>query len=353
MILGRRVTVAAAVAVVMGVASPTAAFAHTGGESFTSNYQTRITDVSPADTQLKVSISEIDATIELTWTGPGEVVVIGYEGEPYLRISERGVERNRRSPATYLNLDRYAAVTVPAIADATASPQWDLISTARTVRWHDHRTHWMDRVPPLQVRDNPDAVTVIYAQWQIPITVADVDGAITGTLRWVPPHSAWPIFALLAVGGLTLATLLATRRWQRVALIATMVATAVFLVDSVGYLGVARGKAFTVAWFVGWPIISLVACVWLAIAAHRRKSEPSVWLSITGIILAVIGGWDRRDVFNHSQVFTSWPDWSARSAAAICIGIGTVVAVRYVVYVLRLATEPIARLPPGPDVPTA
>ena len=92
------------------------------------------------------------ARCELTWNGDGEVVVDGYDGEPYLRIDADGVERNVHSPATYLNQNRYARVEMPATADSRAAPEWQQISSGRSVRWHDHRTHWMDVTAPLVVR---------------------------------------------------------------------------------------------------------------------------------------------------------------------------------------------------------
>ena len=45
------------------------------------------------------------------------VTIYGYEGEPYARVLANGTaEQNARSPATYLNTNFYAQVTVPPIA---------------------------------------------------------------------------------------------------------------------------------------------------------------------------------------------------------------------------------------------
>ena len=102
--------------------------AHAGGVQATSNYRTSITSVEPAIPGLTVRTADLAGTLELSYTTPDTtpgttpgttpdttpgttpgndaVVVLGYEGEPYLRISARGVERNAHSPATYLNQDR-------------------------------------------------------------------------------------------------------------------------------------------------------------------------------------------------------------------------------------------------------
>ena len=54
--------------------------------------------------------------------------MLGYEGEPYLRFNDRGVDRNVNSPATYLNQDRYGQVNPPPNATADATPEWEHIS---------------------------------------------------------------------------------------------------------------------------------------------------------------------------------------------------------------------------------
>jgi hypothetical protein len=84
------------------------------------------------------------------------IVILGYGGEPYLRFSADGVFRNSRSPAAYLNLDRYAKVDVPDDADPKAPPRWERVATAAIWARHDHRIHWMSPIDPPRVRANPD-----------------------------------------------------------------------------------------------------------------------------------------------------------------------------------------------------
>ena len=57
-----------------------------------------------------------------------QVVVIGYQDEPYLRVGADGtVQVNDRSPARWLNEKRLADVPVPPSADPTAPPAWRTI----------------------------------------------------------------------------------------------------------------------------------------------------------------------------------------------------------------------------------
>ena len=61
-----------------------------------------------------------------------ELVIEGYDGEPYLRFdADGGVFRNANSPATYLNQERYGGVDVPASASKSAAPSWERVSRGR------------------------------------------------------------------------------------------------------------------------------------------------------------------------------------------------------------------------------
>jgi hypothetical protein len=85
-------------------------------------------------------------------------------------------------------------------APAAAPPQWEHVSTARTARWHDHRTVWHGAPPPA-VTARPDHPVHI-ANWAVPIRHGGTDARITGTLDWLPPPAAatwWtPILAAAA-----------------------------------------------------------------------------------------------------------------------------------------------------------
>ena len=67
-----------------------------------------MTALTPALPGVTVRVLQFGDDLELVNRSGTEVVVPGYEDEPYLRIGPDGVWRNQRSPATYINLDRYA-----------------------------------------------------------------------------------------------------------------------------------------------------------------------------------------------------------------------------------------------------
>ena len=95
---------AAALAALCVLAAP--ALAHEGNP----NYRSEVDAISPPVEGLDAEILNFDDRIELRNTGGETIVVEGYRGEPYLRFEPDGtVAVNQRSPATYLNEDRFAA----------------------------------------------------------------------------------------------------------------------------------------------------------------------------------------------------------------------------------------------------
>ena len=80
-------------------------------------YRSNITAVAPNVGGLSVEVLEFaDRLLLRNHTGK-TVTIYGYEGEPYARVLANGTaEQNVRAPATYLNTNFYAQVTVPRIA---------------------------------------------------------------------------------------------------------------------------------------------------------------------------------------------------------------------------------------------
>jgi hypothetical protein len=195
----------------LGPASP--AFAHAAGGSDISNFSSTITSVSAmtsdgqptqAGTLPNVSWRVVanDALLEVTNRSGEELLVVGYQGEPYLRVGPDGIWLNANSPASYLNGDRFAAVDVPAEANADAEPRWIRQPDQPTYAWHDHRIHWMSpTTDPPQVQESGGKTETTVFDWTVPYKVGSQTYAVAGTLRWVPPPPAGPW--LLAGGAVT------------------------------------------------------------------------------------------------------------------------------------------------------
>jgi hypothetical protein len=158
-----------------------AAAAHQGNP----NYRSVLDSVTPQVKGLTLHVLNYDDRFELTKHSGRTVTVQGYNGEPYARVLADGtVELNRRSPAYYLNDDRYADVKVPAGADPKAPPQWSVVDKTASVQWHDHRMHWMSKSMAPQVKDKSERTKVF--DYAIPLTIGSQAGRIRGTLFWQP-----------------------------------------------------------------------------------------------------------------------------------------------------------------------
>lgn len=172
----------AAIAALLCLLAAAPAWAHEGNPDFRSE----IDAVRPNVPGVGFEVLGYDADMELVDQGDHEVVVYGYEGEPYARILRDGtVQKNQRSPSTYLNEGRFAEVRVPKSADPQAPPVWETVDDSGTLRWHDHRMHYMATGTPPQVHDEAKKTKVF--DYAIPIAIDGRKGAIDGTLFWVGP----------------------------------------------------------------------------------------------------------------------------------------------------------------------
>ena len=101
----RRTSLTVLVALLWLLVTASPASAHTVSGVGATNWQTSLIGVHPAVPGLAVRVVETGSKLEVSNTG-AELVVIGYDGEPYLRVGPHGVFENLQSPATYLNCSR-------------------------------------------------------------------------------------------------------------------------------------------------------------------------------------------------------------------------------------------------------
>jgi hypothetical protein len=160
------------------------------------DYRSYITSVTPKIPGLSFQVLEFADRILLTNRTGQTVTIYGYEGEPYARVLANGtVEQNARAPATYLNTNFYAQVTVPPIASSSAPPKWEVIDRTGQFEWHDHRIHWMSPLPPARVKNTSKRKLIF--DWQVPIAVGTRRGSIDGQLFWTPENSKAPLAVII------------------------------------------------------------------------------------------------------------------------------------------------------------
>jgi hypothetical protein len=177
--------------------SAPAALAHQGSPNFLSR-------VNAAPPGVEVTVLSRDDRLLLQNKSGKDVVVEGYEEEPYARIDADGsVAVNTNSKAYYINEERDGQVPVPKGVDSKGEPQWKEISKTGRFEWHDHRMHWMSKGDPEQVK-HKDVRTKVF-DWKVPVAIDGKPESIDGTLFWTPtPGGSVPWMPII---GLTLAAI--------------------------------------------------------------------------------------------------------------------------------------------------
>jgi hypothetical protein len=169
-------------AAVLALAAPAAAHRGTGGRGYVSTFSA----IQPSVLGVSVNVLGGDDRLRVSNYSGKTLVILGYEGEPYLRFGDGGVFVNTRSPAAYLNRFRYPPALAPGTADASARPAWRRAARAVSFAWHDHRIHWAARQPPRMIAADPSH-THLLRNWRVPGRASGKPFAIIGFLGYVPP----------------------------------------------------------------------------------------------------------------------------------------------------------------------
>ncbi|GGL88968.1 hypothetical protein [Micromonospora yangpuensis] len=323
--------VAGVLGTVLGTAAP--AVAHGADAPAGTDYRTGITGVAPARDGVSVRAIEAGARLELTNRSDRPVEVIGYSGEPYLRVGPDGAFENVHSPATYLNRTIAGGTVLPAEADPQAAPQWRRIAEEPTVRWHDRRALWREAEPPAQVRAAPDRVHRV-RDWVIPLRDGTEPAELRGTLDWVPPPDPYPWWVgvtvgLLAVGALGLVPA-GTRAGARALagigglLAAGGLAAGVLIIGREVDAGAEGVGGVLVGLLSGqiWPLLTGLGALVAGGYALARRPAADFTLALAGTCLALFAGIGNAAVFTRSVVPVPWPAQSARILTALLLAAG-------------------------------
>lgn len=307
-------------ALAAGVLAPAGvAFADPAGPT---DFETTITSVEPAVPGVEVSVVGGDSFLRLDVEPGIEVVVLGYQQEPYLRIRPDGVvEENQRSPATYLNADRYGGATPPAGADPTLAPNWRQIGSGGTWSWHDHRAHWMSPDPPpdAQPGEEIQATTV-------PLVVDGTPVAVSVRTTLLPEPSQVPLLVGAAAGGALVLLALVRRVRPAWALLGVALAATGIGVWQYRSLPPETGPLLV------WWLLPAVAAASLLVALVLGRRLVSYALVLLAALELAVWVWLRRDGAFRAVIPTDAPFWldrgvmAATAVASVFVALGAAVA---------------------------
>lgn len=186
-VIAQIVVVAVALLVASSLAPPSAQ-AHGATDPSASSYLARVAHVPHG-----VSAQVVDGDLRLWLQVPAgkTVLVLDYQGVPYLRFRDDRVWANENSQMYYF--DQTPPEDPPPGLKRTAPEHWLLVGSGRSYQWHDGRLHAfaLEAIAP----------GASYAgAWKIPIVIDGRRSAVSGTLWYrAAPSIAWlwPIAILI------------------------------------------------------------------------------------------------------------------------------------------------------------
>ncbi|MFP5489399.1 MAG: hypothetical protein ACLGHQ_13975 [Acidimicrobiia bacterium] len=293
----RRPIVVAAVAAAAWLGMPAAAHADPAGPT---DYRTTIVSITPATDVIDVAVEGGDAFLRIEVEPGHDVLILGYDQEPYLRIDADGVvEQNRRSYATYYNEERYGTSDVPDIVDNDAAPDWERVGDGGAWAWHDHRAHWMLPDPPigLEPGDSLPIQTVPVVVDGVPVEIA-----VRITLQQDPALAPVVFGAVIGLGVALLGVLLGPATTGLVMLVLSAAALLIGIGQFVSL------PAETDPLFTWWllPAVALASVVG-AIVTYGRSRFALLGLTAVAAAQLLVWAVERRHGLTRAVLPTDLP----------------------------------------------
>jgi hypothetical protein len=249
---------------------------------------------------VRVSVEDAGRKLRVTAASGHDVVVLGYEGEPFLRFDRLGVTANAHSKT---------AVGLRLVRGASASgTEWEPLSRDHSFAWADART-W---APSAAVHGRS------VVPWSVPVVVDGARALIRGEMTRSAAPLFWPWLVLAAVP--LLAAVIAARRCRWLWAAATGLAALAGLATLADLGGFATGglSVSTDRWLL------LAVEVALTVVALGLLARPRTRLVAVAALaaFAVLQALSELAVFRHGVVVSGLPAEAVRAAAALAPGAG-------------------------------
>jgi hypothetical protein len=294
-----RLALVTPIALLAALIGPAAAGAHVRTGRVAVDYRASVSALSPPlASTVVVRIYESDLALGLTVEKHHQVVVLGYVGEPLLRIGTGGVDVNESSPtAAGMGLLKGARKT-----------GWLLRARGRSFIWHDAR-----------VRGLPGGVE--RRRWTVPVVVDGRSARLAGEIWRVHAPSPWPWLALGTVFLAVTAVLLAGSRKPLLrtaaAWLGALTAAATLSLEA-GFALASTASAGL--WIEGANVLvfALAGLAFVALGSADARALAGGALGMLGLAV----GLSKLPVLLHGVVLSALPDVVARAAVALVIAAG-------------------------------
>lgn len=262
-----------------------------------------------------------------------DVMITGYENEPYMHITTTGdVFVNDGSQTTLINGDRYGNVDSNFFVESP-TPVWRKISTNGRAMWHDHRVHWMSPKRPAPI----DSIGTVL-EWKVSISVDGVATTVAGTLFLHEKSSM--LWWLAGFAALLCAVVLSVRRRREFFAVTLLMSLVGVVVGVMQFVGLPDGARIT-------PLILMFSTGAAAISATsmfiQRRGQASQHISVSlnagaGATL-IVSAWLCADQVRAAYVPGVDHEWIVRLLIPTLLGIGLVATIDGVMRIVRNTTD--------------
>jgi hypothetical protein len=291
----RLAVLAAVLAGLFALINPVPAAAHiAGGGGSPSNSRTVVTAIRPAIPTMGVTVGIGGQWVRVTNRGAAEIMVLGYRGEPFLRLSQNRVQVNELSPTA---AGTGQTQSTPAPGDPAIEPRWVQLREGDSATWTDARI------------DAPVGAAQASESWQFPLIVDGQQVTVLGTRERIPPPSPWPWVGALVLLAAAVAALGWMRNWHRplAAVVAAGIFAFVLHLIGTGFAPQQGGPVF------GWVGVGAVGAFSLlvggvtVVSTLHRKETAAARVITTGTMILLLAATDI-SVLWYSQLPFAGPE---------------------------------------------
>ena len=262
-----------------------------------------------------------------------DVMITGYQNEPYMHIKTTGdVFVNDGSQTTLINSNRYGNVDTSNFVESP-TPVWRKIGTNGTAMWHDHRVHWMSPKRPAPI----DTLGTV-VEWKVPFSVDGVATTMTGTLFLREKSSV--LWWLAGFASLLCAVVLSVRRRREFFVLTFLVSMVGVAIGLMQYLGLPDGARITPMILMFSTGAAVVAAVSMFMQRRGHASQHiAVSLNAGAGATLVVCGWLCADQVRAAYVPGIDLEWLVRMLIPALLGIGFVATIDGVTRIMRGSTD--------------
>jgi hypothetical protein len=299
------------VALVVGLASiaaPASADAHIRSGVVAVDYGASVSPLRPPlKSVVTVRIYQSDRALGLTVAGGHTVVVLGYLGEPFLRISPSGVAVNGGSPTS-----AGAGLLKATPGGVRATPHWQVRSNRPSFVWHDARLRGL---PPGVER----------SQWHVPLLFDGARAQLGGEIWRIHRPALW-YWIVLGVPVVAATLLLYSFRrplLEPAAVSLGVLAAAATIAIAVGFAAHGGAAEARVVEGANEVVFALIGLAVLARGPRSARLGAAAGLGLLGVFV----GLTKVSVLLQGAVLAAIPANAACVAVALALWAGVAAAI--------------------------